>query len=240
MSKIGFNKKLNRLPICFEKEIFINAFGYILKEFNRWNKGFEMKERVITIKKQEMWKASTTRPYTKEEFHEFICELTASKGYEIDKEKGYGISGSIFVTQEINENTLKIEIPSLFVPYIFYKHDISIMDKAKKKEPLTVKELDYWDTELKHKKKEILLLEEAELKGISGKYAKRLYTLLKQFESTGYFVMGIDEFRDILEIPESYTLGRMNDKIMKGCKTQLEKKRYINFQMIKKVKEEEK
>lgn len=229
MGKIGFNKKLNRLPICFEKEIFVNAFGWILKEFNKWNQGFEIKERVITVKKIEIWKASTNRPYTKEEFNEFIKGLTASKRYEIDKEKGYGISGSIFITQEVDENTIKIEIPSLFVPYLFYKHDISIIDKAKKKEPLTVKELDYWDSELKHKKQEILLLEDAELKGISGKYAKRLYMLLKQFETTGYFVMEIEKFREILEVPKAYTLGRINDKILKPSKKELEKKIIYEF-----------
>ncbi|WP_426711155.1 replication initiation protein [Cetobacterium sp. SF1] len=229
MGKIGFNRKLNRLPIYFEKEIFINAFGWILKEFNKWNKGLEIKERVITIKKQEIWSASTNRPYTKEEFNQFIAGLTVSKRYEIDKEKGYGISGSIFITQEVDENTLKIEIPSLFVPFLFYKHDIAIIDKAKKKEPLTVTELDYWDTELKHKKKEILLLEDAELKGISGKYAKRLYMLLKQFESTGYFVMEIEEFREVLEVPKAYTLATLNRDIIKKSKLELEKKNIYKF-----------
>ncbi|MGX6592762.1 replication initiation protein [Cetobacterium ceti] len=229
MGKIGFNKKLNRLPICFEKEIFVNAFGWILKEFNKWNQGFEIKERVITVKKIEIWKASTNRPYTKEEFNEFIKGLTASKRYEIDKEKGYGISGSIFITQEVDENTIKIEIPSLFVPYLFYKHDISIIDKAKKKEPLTVKELDYWDSELKHKKQEILLLEDAELKGISGKYAKRLYMLLKQFETTGYFVMEIEKFREVLEVPKAYTIGVLNREIIKKSKNELEKKMIYEF-----------
>lgn len=236
MGKIGFNKKLNRLPICFEKEIFVNAFGWILKEFNKWNQGFEIKERVITVKKIEIWKASTNRPYTKEEFNEFIKGLTASKRYEIDKEKGYGISGSIFITQEVDENTIKIEIPSLFVPYLFYKHDISIIDKAKKKEPLTVKELDYWDSELKHKKQEILLLEDAELKGISGKYAKRLYMLLKQFETTGYFVMEIEKFREILEVPKAYTVGVLNREIIKKSKNELEKKMIYEFPLEEKGK----
>lgn len=229
MGKIGFNKQLNRLPIYFEKEIFVNAFGWLLKEFNKWNKGLEIKERVITIKKREIWEASTTRPYTKEEFSEFIRGLTVSKRYEIDKEKGYGISGSIFVTQEIDDETLKIEIPSLFIPFLFYKHDIHIIDKAKKKEPLTVKELDYWDNELKHKKQEILLLEDAELKGINGKYAKRLYMLLKQFESTGYFVMEIQQFRDVLEVPIAYTLGQMNQQIILKAKAELEKKKIYRF-----------
>ncbi|MGL4947746.1 MAG: replication initiation protein [Cetobacterium sp.] len=229
MGKIGFNKNLNRLPICFEKEIFVNAFGWILKEFNKWNKGLEIKDRVITIKKREIWSASTTRPYTKEEFSDFIKGLTVSKRYEIDKEKGYGISGSIFVTQEIDDETLKIEIPSLFIPFLFYKHDISIIDAVNKKEPLTVKELDYWDTELKHKKREILLLEDAELKGINGKYAKRLYMLLKQFESTGYFIMEIEQFRDVLEVPNIYTLGQMNQQIILKAKAELEKKQIYKF-----------
>ncbi|MGL6168449.1 MAG: replication initiation protein, partial [Fusobacteriaceae bacterium] len=229
MGKIGFNKNLNRLPICFEKEIFVNAFGWILKEFNKWNKGLEIKDRVITIKKREIWSASTTRPYTKEEFSDFIRGLTVSKRYEIDKEKGYGISGSIFVTQEVDEETLKIEIPSLFIPFLFYKHDISIIDAVKKKEPLSVKELDYWDTELKHKKREILLLEDAELKGINGKYAKRLYMLLKQFESTGYFIMEIEQFRDVLEAPTAYTIGDINKFILKKAKSELEKKQIYKF-----------
>lgn len=229
MGKIGFNKKLNRLPIYFEKEIFVNAFGWLLKEFNKWNKGLEIKDRVITIKKREIWEASTTRPYTKEEFAEFIRGLTVSKRYEIDKEKGYGISGSVFVTQEIDDETLKIEIPSLFIPFLFYKHDISIIDKTKKKEPLTVKELDYWDNELKHKKQEILLLEDAELKGIAGKYAKRLYMLLKQFESTGYFIMEVEQFRDVLEVPKAYTLGILNRDIINKAKAELEKKQIYRF-----------
>ncbi|MGL5125396.1 MAG: replication initiation protein [Fusobacteriaceae bacterium] len=229
MGKIGFNKNLNRLPICFEKEIFVNAFGWILKEFNKWNKGLEIKDRVITIKKREIWSASTTRPYTKEEFSDFIKGLTVSKRYEIDKEKGYGISGSIFVTQEIDDETLKIEIPSLFIPFLFYKHDISIIDTVNKKEPLTVKELDYWDNELKHKKREILLLEDAELKGIAGKYAKRLYMLLKQFESTGYFIMKIEQFRDVLEAPTAYTIGDINKFILKKAKAELEKKQIYKF-----------
>lgn len=229
MGKIGFNKKLNRLQINFEKEIFINGFAWILKEFNNWNKGLEITERVITIKKKDIWEASTTRPYTKEEFKEFIYGLTSSRRYEIDRENGLGISGSIFVTKEIDAETLKIEIPSLFIPHLFYQHDINIIHKAKKKEPLTVKELDYWDKELKHKKKEILLLEEAELKGISGKYAKRLYMLLKQFESTGYFVMEINDFRDIMEVPKAYTVGRINDKIIKTAKSELENKKIFQF-----------
>ncbi|MGL5988212.1 hypothetical protein [Cetobacterium sp.] len=81
----------------------------------------------------EIWEASTTRPYTKEKFSDFIPGLTVSKRYEIDKEKGYGISGFFFVTQEINDETLKIEIISLFIPFLFYKHDINIRDKTKKK-----------------------------------------------------------------------------------------------------------
>ncbi|MGL5050986.1 MAG: replication initiation protein, partial [Fusobacteriaceae bacterium] len=159
----------------------------------------------------------------------FIRGLTVSKRYEIDKEKGYGISGSIFVTQEIDEETLKIEIPSLFIPFLFYKHDISIIDAVKKKEPLSVKELDYWDNELKHKKREILLLEDAELKGIAGKYAKRLYMLLKQFESTGYFIMEIEQFRDVLEVPSAYTLAILNRDIIKKSKLELEKKQIYKF-----------
>ncbi|MGL5984052.1 MAG: replication initiation protein, partial [Cetobacterium sp.] len=226
---VGFTTLLNRLPIYFEKEIFLTAFGWVLKEFNNWNKGLEIKDRVLTIKKRDIWKASTTRPYTKEEFNDFIKGLTISRRYEINKEKGYGISGSIFVTQEIDEDNIKIEIPSLFIPYLFYKHDILILDKAKKNEPLTVKELDYWDNELKHKKQQILLLEEADLNGINGKYAKRLYMLLKQFENTGYFVMGIEEFRDVLEVPSSYTLGRINDKILKLAQAELEKKGIFEF-----------
>ncbi|MGL5428013.1 MAG: replication initiation protein, partial [Cetobacterium sp.] len=113
--------------------------------------------------------------------------------------------------------------------FLFYKHDISIIDAVKKKEPLSVKELDYWDNELKHKKREILLLEDAELKGINGKYAKRLYMLLKQFESTGYFVMEINQFRDVLEVPSAYTLGQMNQQIILKSKSELEKKEIYKF-----------
>ncbi|MGL5988213.1 hypothetical protein [Cetobacterium sp.] len=39
----------------------------------------------------------------------------------------------------------------------------------------------------------------------------------------------LEQFRDVLEVPEAYILGRTNDKIIKPAKAELEKKMIYRF-----------
>lgn len=50
--------------------------------------------------------------------------------------------------------------------------------------------------------------------GIKGKYAKNLYRLLKQFRSTGFLKMQWEEFCNIMQIPTSYKISHIDQKIL--------------------------
>ena len=55
----------------------------------------------------------------------------------------------------------------------------------------------------------------AEFVGLSSKYGKSLYRLLKQFRTTGLYRVGIEDFKNIMDIPKSYTNMKIGQKILK-------------------------
>ncbi|MGL4534648.1 MAG: replication initiation protein [Fusobacteriaceae bacterium] len=221
--QLAIHREINRLSIHFENEILINCFIGILKEFNHFsNNG------IIEFNKKELWKIANIKgQYREETIQMLIKELTKSSTYEV-KDENLKLHGSIFIIAQ-KEESLKIEIPQLFQPYIFTKLDKDIILKNDKKEKLTTKELDYWDNTLRKKAKELVLIEEAEVLGVKGKYAKRLFMLLKPFSLTGYFVMSIEQFRDVMEVPDSWALALMNRNIVGRAKTELTNKGIFKF-----------
>lgn len=48
---------------------------------------------------------------------------------------------------------------------------------------------------------------------LKSSYAKTMYRLLKQFKSTGFFVISIDDFRETLDIPKSYRMSEIDKKV---------------------------
>lgn len=56
---------------------------------------------------------------------------------------------------------------------------------------------------------------------IGNKYAKNLYRLLKQWESTGEFIISFNEFNLIMGIPDSYNLEKIENKVIKPSITLL-------------------
>ncbi|MBG3708607.1 replication initiation protein, partial [Staphylococcus aureus] len=46
-------------------------------------------------------------------------------------------------------------------------------------------------------------------------YAKTLFRLLMQYRSTGYYVVNIEEFRELLNIPDYYQMGNIDQKVLK-------------------------
>ena len=55
-----------------------------------------------------------------------------------------------------------------------------------------------------------------EFVGLQSKYAKNLYRILKQWRTKGEFVFNsIDEFRNKMDVPESYANRRLMEKIIK-------------------------
>lgn len=56
---------------------------------------------------------------------------------------------------------------------------------------------------------------------IKGKYVKTMYRLLKQFEGTGFYTAKIEEFRELLNIPESYNNKTIRTRIIEPAIKQL-------------------
>lgn len=49
---------------------------------------------------------------------------------------------------------------------------------------------------------------------LGSSYSKTAYRLLKQFRSSGYYIIQIDEFRRLLDIPESYQMSDIDKRVL--------------------------
>lgn len=227
---IRFHKQLNLMPINFEKEILINVFYGVVKKFNQMNE-----PGILEISKKELWELMgfDFKEYKSSFLREVLTALTKSTSFEVNNE--LKIYGSIFGAK-IEENIVKIAVGEFYKPYIFTKTDIELMTKAKNNEKMHTHELDYWDNNLKHKSKKLVLLKEADILGIKGKYSKRFYTLLGQFKETGFYVVKMDKFRKIMEIPNSYRMSEIDKQVLSPAKKELRNKTGIEIIEIKKIK----
>lgn len=60
-----------------------------------------------------------------------------------------------------------------------------------------------------------------EFTGINGSYAKAIYRKLKQFKGTGFYTVSIEEFKRLLDIPESYRMYDIDRRILKKSMKEL-------------------
>lgn len=56
---------------------------------------------------------------------------------------------------------------------------------------------------------------------IRSTYAKTLFRLLMQYRSTGYYVVKIEDFRELLDIPNYYQMGNIDQKVLKPALKEL-------------------
>lgn len=56
---------------------------------------------------------------------------------------------------------------------------------------------------------------------LSSSYSKTAYRLLKQFRQTGYYIIKIDEFRRLFDIPESYKISHITTNILEKIEEEL-------------------
>jgi hypothetical protein len=61
----------------------------------------------------------------------------------------------------------------------------------------------------------------AEFVSLSGAYAKTLYRLLKQFKSQGWWYVELDDFKRLLNIPDTYQMCDLNKRVLNPCIKQL-------------------
>lgn len=70
---------------------------------------------------------------------------------------------------------------------------------------------------------------------LSSSYAKNMYRLLKQFKTTGYFKIEIDDFRNRLGIPDTYRMTNISQRVLKPINEELSS--IFNNLQINKVKD---
>ena len=73
-----------------------------------------------------------------------------------------------------------------------------------------------------------------EFTGIRSSYAKTMYRLLKQYRSTGFYIVKIEDFREILSIPNSYQMSDIDKQVLKPIKNELSE--FFDCLKIKKIK----
>lgn len=56
---------------------------------------------------------------------------------------------------------------------------------------------------------------------LNSSYSKTAYRLLKQFRQTGYYIVKIDEFRRLFDIPDSYRMSDIDRQILNQIKKEL-------------------
>ena len=82
--------------------------------------------------------------------------------------------------------------------------------------------------------KNFTLFELQEFNELSSTYSKHMFRLLKQYRSTGFFRINVDEFKRLLDIPKSYTMKKIGVKVLGPIEKELVS--YFNDFKINKIK----
>jgi plasmid replication initiation protein len=69
---------------------------------------------------------------------------------------------------------------------------------------------------------------------LKSSYSKTMYRLLKQFRLTGFVKFSIDEFRKLLDIPESYAISDIDRRVLKPICNELSE--FFENLTVKKIK----
>ena len=60
-----------------------------------------------------------------------------------------------------------------------------------------------------------------EFTALASSYSKTAYRLLKQFRQSGYYIVSIDEFRRIFDIPDSYKMSHIDSRVLEPINKEL-------------------
>ena len=82
--------------------------------------------------------------------------------------------------------------------------------------------------------KNFTLFELQEFNELSSTYSKHMFRMLKQYRSTGFFRINVDEFKRLLDIPKSYTMKKIGVKVLGPIEKELVS--YFNDFKINKIK----
>lgn len=146
---------------------------------------------------------------------------TAVKRFTDDLENVYDKMMSLTYRSETND---EIEKFALFTGF-------KISKKEQFVEISVNPDLNYILNELST---EFTKFELQEFTGIRSSYAKTMYRLLKQYRSTGFYKVRIEDFRELLAIPDSYQMSDIDKQVFRPIKKELAQ--YFDRLEIKKHK----
>lgn len=177
--------------------------------FSLCNKVKEKDEKVITVSFKELQSLSN---YNKGSIQRFIKDLKS-------------------VYNKLLSITWEYESDKVYEKFhLFNRYKI---DKEAKTIEISVQR------ELKHLLNNITSnftkFELEEFCNLSSSYAKNMYRLLKQFKTTGYFKIEIDDFRNRLGIPDTYRMTNISQRVLKPINEELSS--VFNNLQINKVKD---
>lgn len=69
--------------------------------------------------------------------------------------------------------------------------------------------------------KNFTVFELQEFNSLVSSYSKNMFRLLKQYKSTGFYKVSIEEFRRLLDIPESYNMSKISVKVIDPIEKEL-------------------
>ena len=69
--------------------------------------------------------------------------------------------------------------------------------------------------------KNFTVFELQEFNALASSYSKNMFRLLKQYKSTGFYKVSIEEFRRLLDIPESYNMSKISVKVLDPIEKEL-------------------
>jgi len=219
---VTIHKEFNRSAIPFYKEIAINFFSIIMK---KWNNEEEYSHLIFTKKEIKDILNLSNLDYLKDFLLGFTKDMVSE--FKIGEKNVTG-SAFYFVTYD-NKDSVEVHLHEELRPYLFTQRDINYCKTRKQNKLLN------YDDSLEKKRKQLMIFSQTDLFNFKSKYTKRLYMLLIQFTQSGNFAMLMGNFKNVMEIPNSYKQSHIDARILKPAIDEL-KKVYINIIKIEKIK----
>ena len=150
----------------------------------------------------------------------------------INLEKNYTIDEFTYEIVAINKKLLKLDFMLIDEDTIIQFTFFSAFETNPNKQTLLVQVNSRFHFLLNQLSSNFTRFELEEFVNISSSYAKECYRRLKQYKSTGKWKVHIDEFRRLLDIPDTYRMCDIDKWVLKPIEKELTPL-FKNFRMQK-------
>lgn len=131
--------------------------------------------------------------------------------------KNHFVSDLENIYSKLIQLDFRIETEEKIIKFVlFTKYEID-----KRKETISIRVNDEFKYILNSIFDDFTKFELEEFTLLNSSYSKTTYRLLKQFRQSGYYIVKIDEFRRLLDVPESYKMSDIDKRILNQIKKEL-------------------